>query len=71
MEFFYGAPGHIKNMEDDSIIYECTYDDDPDGTCGREMAKCENIVHISVLPMKSVECPLHESLCLHKFFTKI
>ena len=46
------------------------YDDDPGSTCGEEMAECEHRVHISIVPMKSVQCPLQES-CLHKLFTKI
>ena len=40
MEFFFGAPWHIKKKKDDSIIYEWTYDDDPSSTCRRAMVEC-------------------------------
>ena len=70
MEFFFGAPWHIKKNEDDSIIYECAYDDDPSSTCGGVMVECGHRVHISILPTKCVQCPLQES-CLHKLFTKM
>ena len=70
MEFFCGSPWHIKKNENANIIYECVYDDDPDSTCGGEMAKCENRVHMSISAMKCVQCPLQES-CLHKLSTKI
>ena len=71
MEFFFGAPWHIKKNEDVSIIYECAYDDDdPGSTCGGVMVECEHRVHISILPTKCVQCPLQES-CLHRLFTKM
>ena len=70
MEFFFGALLHIKKNKDDSIIYECAYDDDPGSTCGGAMVGCEHRVHISILAMKCVQCPLQES-CLHKLFTKM
>ena len=52
------------------VLFMNAYDDDPNRTCGREMVECEHRVHISILPMKCVQCTLQES-CLHNLFTKI
>ena len=34
VELFCGAPSHIKKKNDDNIINEYTYDDNPNSMCG-------------------------------------